>query len=67
MGHSTIVLAGLGDLGHGLLGEVAPLGDGPFVMVSTSAAGTRPRTDASLGKLPTTLTRRLTSPVVRST
>jgi hypothetical protein len=49
------------ELGHGLFGEVAALGHGPFVVGFDHDGVTSRAIEASLGKMPTTLVRRYVS------
>jgi hypothetical protein len=61
-----MVELGAVELGHGLFGQVAPFGDGPLVVGLDDDPVTRSATLASLRKIPTTLVRRLISPLTRS-
>ena len=60
------IMVARGEERHGGFGEVAALRDLPFVVGLEHDGGDESETAASLGKIPTTLVRRLISPLSRS-
>lgn len=59
-GDGTSIAGGV-ELGHRALGEIAAVGDLPFVVGVVQHRTDERITDASLGKMPTTRARRLIS------